>query len=232
VADYYTLVTCLPWLPEQMEKCTQLPLSRIALNRRLSLLGAEDLQRLAVAETLYHPTLTDMQPDRERVQLWQKQIAELPSVVLQDVITQRLEIQTLLAALRYRRRPNTSAEHFYGYGRWTEWIRHHWKEPLFALETQIAPLEHWGELFNNGHTGDLQFQIDRYFWQQLLAVERSHHFSVETVVSFVLRWGIAERRLKSDADAALADFQILSDTLLHSSGIQQQLNSLFEDMNR
>ncbi|EXJ11336.1 DUF2764 family protein [Nitrincola nitratireducens] len=232
MADYYTLVTCLPWLPEQMEKCSQLPLSRIALNRRLSLLDSHDQQGLAVAEALYHPNLANTQPDRERVLLWQKQIAELPSRVLQEVITQRLEIQTLLAALRYRRRPNTSAEHFYGYGRWTEWIRQHWKDPLFALETQIPLLERWGELFNQGHTGELQFEMDRYFWQQLLAVERSHHFSVETVVCFVLRWGIAERRLKSDADAALADFQLLSDTLLHNSGIQQQLNSLFEDINR
>ncbi|TVQ68756.1 MAG: DUF2764 family protein [Oceanospirillales bacterium] len=232
MADYYTLVTCLPWLPEQMEKCTQLPLSRIALNRRLTLLNAEDQQSLAIAEALYHPSVTKVQPDRERVQQWQKQIAELPSLVLQDLVTQRLEVQTLLAALRYRKRPNTSAEHFYGYGRLTEWIKSHWKEPLFGLETQIEPLEQWGELFNHEHTGDLQHQMDRYFWQQLLAVERSHHFTIETVVSFVLRWGIAERRLKSDADAALVDFQTLSDTLLHSSGIQQQLNSLFEDMNR
>jgi len=232
VADYYTLVTCLPWLPEQMEKCTQLPLSRIALNRRLTLLSEEDQQSLAIAEALYHPSVTEVQPDRERVQQWQKQIAELPSLVLQELVTQRLEVQTLLAALRYRKRPNTSAEHFYGYGRLTEWIKSHWKEPLFALETQIEPLEQWGELFNHEHTGDLQHQMDRYFWQQLLAVERSHHFSIETVVSFVLRWGIAERRLKSDADTALVDFHTLSDTLLHSSGIQQQLNSLFEDMNR
>ena len=232
MADYYTLVTCLPWLPEQMDKCTQLPLSRIALNRRLTLLSAEDQQCLAVAESLYHLSVTEVQPDRERVKQWQKQIVELPSLILQDLITQRLEVQTLLAALRYRKRPNTSAEHFYGYGRLTEWIKTHWKEPLFALETQVQPLEQWGELFNHEHTGDLQYQIDRYFWQQLLAVERSHHFSIETVVSFVLRWGIAERLLKSDADTALVDFHTLSDTLLHSSGIQQQLNSLFEDMNR
>lgn len=232
MANYYTLVTSLPWLPEQMEKCTQLPLSRIALNRRLSLLSDEDQNNLSVAEALYHPTITEVQPDRERVQQWQKQIAALKSPVIQQLITQRLEIQTLLAALRYRKRPNTSAEHFYGYGRLTEWIKNHWKEPLFALEGQIEPLEKWGELFNHEHTGDLQHHIDRYFWQQLLAEERNHHFTIETVVSFVLRWGIAERRLKSDADAALVDFQTLSDTLLHSSGIQQQLNSLFEDMNR
>lgn len=232
MADYYTLVTSLPWLPEQIEKCTQMPLSRIALNRRLTLLNSIDQHYLASAEQMYHPSLIEIQPDRERVQQWQKQIDELPSTVLRDVLMQRLEMQTLIAALRYRRRPNTSSEHFYGFGRWTEWIRHHWKEPLFGLESQVEPLEQWGELFTQGHTGELQFQMDRYFWRQLLAVERSHHFSLETVVCFVLRWGIAERRLNSDADTALNDFQTLGDALLHSSGIQQQLNTLFEDMNR
>lgn len=232
MADYYTLVTSLPWLPEQMEKCTQLPLSRIALNRRLTLLSAIDQRQLEVAENLYHPALNDIQPDRERVQLWSKQLQELSSLTLQEIIIQRLEVQTVIAALRYRQRSNTSAEHFVGFGRWTEWIRHHWKEPCFALEKQIAPLEHWCELFNHQLTGELQYQLDRYAWQSLLATERNHHFTIETVISFVLRWGIAERRLKSDSDTALTDFQHLSDTLINSSGIQQQLNRLFEDMNR
>lgn len=232
MSSYYTLVTCLPWLPEQIEKCHQLPLSRIALNRRLSLLSAEDQQSLAMAETLYHPALSDIQPDRERVRQWQKQVDAMPTSVLRDLLTERLELQTLMAALRYRQRPNTSPEHFYGFGRWSEWIRQHWKEPLFGLEGQVDRLEHWGELYSQGHTGDLQFQIDRYFWQRLLAVERNYHFTLETVVSFVLRWGIAERRLNSNAETALNDFQALGDALLHSSGIQQQLNTLFEDMNR
>lgn len=232
MADYYTLVASLPWLPEQMEKCNQLPLSRIALNRRLSLLSDMDQQSLAVAEALYHPALSDAQPDKACVQHWQAQIDAIPSLRLQEILIERLEIQTLIAALRYRQRPQTSPEHFVGFGRWSQWIRQHWKEPCFALERHLAYLEPWCELFNQHLTGDLQQHLDRYCWQQLLAAERNHHFSLETVICFVLRWGIAERRLNSDAENALADFQALSDTLIDRSGIQLQLNQLFEDMNR
>ncbi|KDE40315.1 V-type ATP synthase subunit C [Nitrincola lacisaponensis] len=232
MADYYTLVTGLPWLPEQMEKCTQLPLSRIALERRLTLLNETDQKVLRSAEALYHPSLSNMQPDQARVQAWQQQVDQLPSETLRQVVGLRLEIQTLLAALRYRRRPDTQAEHFQGFGRWTQWIRQHWKEPLFGLEGRLEFLEHWGELFAQGQTGDLQTQVDLYLWRQLLAVERSHHFTLETVVCFVLRWGLAERRLRSDPDAALNEFQALGDALLQHSGIQQRLTQLFEDSYR
>ncbi|KGK42656.1 hypothetical protein LH51_05550 [Nitrincola sp. A-D6] len=233
MADYYTLVVALPWLQEQMEKCTQLPLSRIALEKRLTLLSDADRQLLNLAEQLYHlPSKGDSTlPDRDRVMQWQRQLDSFPSEALRASIGLRLEMQTLLAAFRYRRRPETSVEHFQGFGRWTPWIRRHWQEPFFGLETQVDYLEELGLLFEQGRTGDLQTRMDDYLWQNLLATERSHHFTLETVICFVLRWGLAEKRLSGDADAALTAFEGLSDELMHSSGIQQQLANMFEEFN-
>lgn len=233
MADYYTLVVALPWLHEQMEKCNQLPLSRIALEKRLSLLSDEDKRLLHLAEQLYHPLAkgdTSL-PDRNRVMQWQQQLDSFPSAALRASIGLRLEMQTLLAALRYRRRSDTSAEHFQGFGRWTAWIRRHWQEPFFGLETQVDYLEELALLFEQGRTGDLQTRMDQYLWQNLLATERSHHFTLETVICFVLRWGLAEKRLSGDAEAALAAFEGLGDELMHSSGIQQQLEQMFEEFN-
>ncbi|QEW07873.1 DUF2764 family protein [Nitrincola iocasae] len=233
MADYYTLVVALPWLHEQMEKCTQLPLSRIALEKRLSLLSDADLQLLRLAEQLYHPVAkgdTSL-PDRNRVMQWQQQVDRFPSEALRANIGLRLEMQTLLAALRYRRRPDTSAEHFYGFGRWAPWIRRHWQEPYFGLESQVDYLEELALLFEQGRTGELQNRMDQYLWRDLLATERSHHFTLETVICFVLRWGVAERRLSGDADAALTAFEALSGELMQSSGIQQQLEQMFEEFN-
>lgn len=228
---YYTLVVSLPWLPEQMLKCKELPLSRIALDKRLTLLDDIDQQQLALAERLYHQDIAALWngPDRDLVTRWQRQLDTIHSQVIRERITVRLELQTLLAALRYRQRSDTSAEHFRGFGRWTEQIRRHWQEPLFGLEERIPYLSEMGPLFQQGLSGDLQEQLDAFLWQDLLRSERSHHFSLETVVCFVLRWGLAEKRLLSDADQALAHFESMSAELLDTSGIQRQLEQRFEE---
>ncbi|KAA0876490.1 hypothetical protein [Nitrincola tapanii] len=231
MSAYYTLVTSLPWLPEKMQRCRDLPISRIALDRRLSLLADEDKQRLQWAEALYHrfASRISLQPDQDWVKEWQTLCLKIDSAPLHECILLRLEMQTLLAALRYRQRDRTQAEHFRGIGRWTQRIQQHWQEPLFGLEGAIPYLEEMGKLFQQGLSGDLQTFMDDYLWQDLLRVERSEHFTFETVACFVLRFGLAEQRLQSDADAALTYFATLSDDLMQHSGIERQLEQMFED---
>ena len=230
MTHYYTLVCALPNLPN-LAACKQLPISRIALDRRLTMLSDEDLLQLQLAEKLYHQSELSLQnlPDQPLIKDWQRQLEKITSKTIQERISLRLEWQTLLAALRYRREGH-SPENFYGYGRWTGLIRSHWHDPLFGLDTAMPFFGKLQPLLNKGHSGELEDQLNALLWKDLLFVERSHQFTLETVICFVLRWGFAEKHIKSDAALALDSFKRMSEQLLGTPAITQHLESAFEEL--
>jgi len=230
VTHYYTLVAALPDLPP-LAQCRQLPISRIALDRRLTMLSDEDLLQLELAEKLYHLSELSLEdlPDKSRVLNWQYQLEKITSRPLRERIGLRLEWQTLLAALRYRQDGRISPENFYGFGRWTGLIRRNWHDPLFGLATAMPFLSKLEPLLNKSHSGELEYQLNTLLWNDLLFVERSFQFTLETVICFVLRWGLAEQQIKSDASLALASFKRMSEQLLDKPAITQHLKSAFEE---
>lgn len=227
---YYTLVTALPNLPPLAE-CKQLPISRIALDKRLTMLSDNDLLQLQLAEKLYHQSELSLEnlPDKPLVLNWQRQLEKITSQPVRERISLRLEWQTLLAALRYRREGH-SPESFYGYGRWTGLIRRNWHDPLFGLDTALPFLSKLQPLLNKGHSGELEYQLTNLLWKDLLFVERSFQFTLESVICFVLRWGLAEQHIKSDASLALDTFKRMSEQLLGTSAITKHLESAFEEL--
>lgn len=230
MTKYYTLVTALPNLPP-LAQCKQLPISRIALDRRLTMLSNEDSLQLQLAEKLYHQSELSLEnlPDKPLVLDWQRQLEKIESEAIRERIMLRLEWQTLLAALRSRRE-GYSPESFFGYGRWTGLIRSHWHDPLFGLDTALPFLGKLQPLLNKSHSGELEYQLNALLWQDLLFVERSFQFTLETVICFVLRWGFAEQHIKSDASLALESFKRMSEQLLGTPAITQHLESAFEEL--
>lgn len=228
---YYTLVTALPNLPP-LEQCKQLPISRIALDRRLTMLSDEDLLQLQLAEKLYHQSELSLQnlPDKPLILEWQRQLEKIESEALRESISLRLEWQTLLAALRYRQEGRTGPENFHGFGRWTGLIRRNWHDPLFGLETALPFLSKLQPLLNKGQSGELERQLNGFLWKDLMFIERSFQFTLETVICFVLRWGLAEQHIKSDASLALESFKRMSEQLLGTPAITQHLESAFEEL--
>ncbi|WP_114416523.1 hypothetical protein [Marinospirillum perlucidum] len=230
MSRYYTLIAALPDLPALTAR-QELPLSRIALDKRLTLLSEEDREQLDRVESLYHPPLTrvDNQPDQQRVLDWQRQLKEIKSPALRQLVEQRLEWQTLLAALRSRDQSGSQPEHFYGSGRWTGFIRRHWQEPLFGLDATLPFLGELAKLHKKGASGDLEAALNTYLWKELLFVERSFHFTLETLVCYVLRFGLAEKHLQSNGEEALAAFHRMTEQLLASPTLSQPLDLAFEE---
>lgn len=228
--DYYTLVTALPELPP-LAKCKALPISRIALDKRLSMLSEADQQQLHQAETLYHQS-TDFDhglPDQSRIQQWQLGLAAIASDTLRERIQLKLEWQSLLAALRYRQHSRLPPEQFHGLGRWTQRIRRHWHEPLFALEHALPLLAELQPLLQQQQSAALERHLADWLWRDLLFTERSHAFAFEAVACFVLRWGLAENHLNSNADQAQQTFEQLTEQLLAMPAITDAIATAFED---
>ena len=229
--SYYTLVTALPDLPP-LAKCKQLPISRIALERRLTMLSDEDHQQLKLAENLFRFTSDEQTylSDQKRVYQWQSQLQQIHSEPVRHCLMQRLEWQSILAALRQRQQPEHGPEQFYGFGRWVTRIRQHWHEPAFGLETALPLLAELQPLMQKGAAGEVEQQINHWLWQQLLRTERSHHFSLETVICFVLRWGLAEKQIQNDADKALAAFESMAEELISAPVVREHIASAFEEL--
>ncbi|MFW1678728.1 hypothetical protein ACFVYJ_13235 [Pontibacter sp. JAM-7] len=218
MADYVTLINALPSLPT-LDKCRQLPLSRIALERRLSMLSHHDSEQLALVEQLYfpHQGRAKQQSEQQLVQHWQQQLACIDSLQLQARVNYLLELWTLLAALRYRAAGQRSGEAFLGAGRWLGQIRRHWHESRFGLETLWPEVSGLCHAFDHAAPEQVERHLNRLLWQDLWRCEQQRLFDFDAVVCFVLRWGLAERQLSYQVQPALQRFQAHSCQLLASS---------------
>lgn len=224
MSDYYTLITALPWLPE-LQQCKQLPLSRIALDQRLSMLNDEDRKQLELIESLYHPSDQALQglTDKDVVSQWQDRLSNVFSNTLRQRVMFHMELRTLLAALRSREAGMENPALFYGVGRWLPRIRKHWFEPGFGLDEVCSQLQPLQRVLTKGDPMLLEQTLNQWLWHDLSLCERQNHFSFDALVCFVLRWGIAERHLQQDASLALQEFNQTSKYLLSSAGLEQQL---------
>jgi len=229
--SYYTLVTALPDLPP-LAKCKQMPISRIALNRRLSMLSDHDQHQLKLAEDLYFFDSEQLgkRSDQALVYQWQHQLSQIESDVVRQCIQNRLEWQSLLAALRQRQQSDQGPEAFYGLGRWTNRIRLHWSEPAFGLEGALPLLNELQPLVQKGAAGEIERQINNWLWHDLLQAERRHHFTLETVICFVLRWELAEKQIRNDEDQAIDAFESMAEVLLSAPVIREHIESAFEEL--
>lgn len=228
--EYFTLVAALPELPP-LAHCEQLPISRIALDRRLGMLEEADRVQLARIEVLYFAAEQGVvvEPDANTVRHWQRELDAIDSPLLRERLRFRLEWQTLLAALRYRAEGRLEAQYFHGVGRWTQHIRRHWHEPTFGLEQALPALAPLFSLMQKGDAAGLELQLGQLLWRDLLFQERASGFAFEAVACFVLRFGLVERRIAADGRRAQQRFRALSDALLDNPQVQAAMRPVLED---
>ncbi|WP_415906235.1 DUF2764 family protein [Neptuniibacter sp. QD72_48] len=224
MSDYYTLITALPWLPD-LEQCQQMPLSRIALDQRLTMLSDVDRQQLALIECLYYPDEKRLRglTDKEVVYQWADQLDQVNSDVLRQRILFHFELRTLLAALRSRAAGMENSALFYGVGRWLPRIRRHWFEPGFGLEDVCPQLQPLQRALAKEDAMLVEQTLNQWLWQDLALCEKQNGFSFEALACFVLRWSLAERHLNYDAETAFTEFNRANLQLLKITGLEQQL---------
>ncbi|BBB28425.1 hypothetical protein [Neptunomonas japonica] len=231
MSQYYTLLTSLPHLPV-LEKSRQLPISRLALESRLSMLCETDCAQLDAIEALYfpNPSVLSGLADREVVQAWKSALLLLESDVLKERIAYQLEIRSLLAALRYREAGGKNPDQFIGFGRWHSFIKNHWFEPFFGMDEFQPQIQKIARYLKENRPGHADKLLDQMLWQDLFYCEKQQGFSFSAVACYVLRWGIVSRYLSADADAALIKFDDVTRHLLMKTTFIDDLNQ--ESANR
>ncbi len=209
--NYTTLMTSLPH-HGQLFAAKQTPLSRIRLETRLQMLDTEDRALLREIEKLLHwwnqPIGTS---DAEIAALAKQLMSTLRDELLRDIVTWRLELRTLVAALRRRRLGQNAPGGLqdWGFGRWLDQIQHYWSEPGFRLEGVFPWVLEADRLLNDRDTLGLERLHLGLVWNKLGRASEGHYFDFTAVVIYVLRWNIIARWTRNEGRKAVMRFQTL-----------------------
>ena len=213
MTKYITLMASLPPLGQLFE-AKQTPISRLKLENRLKMLADKDAilwNRIAslIAWSEQPIERTDAQFIAEAKRFFQ----EVPYPVLREIVAYRLDVRTIVAALRHRHRgeSNPPVGQPWGVGSWVNYIERHWTEPGFHLEVMFPWVLEAERLLNAHESVALerwQFEVN---WKMLERLGAGHYFDFEAVVIYLMRWSMVDRWIRYNDEIAVRRFRKLVD---------------------
>ena len=213
---YIALVTSLP-SSERLFVAKQPPLSRLRLDRRLAELTPKDRGRLRRIEHLlswsnYGMDATeDLSKDRV-----ESALDGLESETLRAIVEERLDLRTVIAALRLRDQGEAPPAPGWSASRLTRYLAENWSDPVFRLDRRMPWLPQAAALLEGHDPLALERHILDVTFRQLQRHGAWHFFDFEAVVIYVLKWNIFDRWARADARAATRRFKALAQDALAS----------------
>jgi len=208
---YYMLVASLPYLPP-LFAATQPPMSRERLESRLDMLDDDDRRELTALEDLMRFARLPLDTtDIEVIDRAERVIPAIRSEHLRHVAIWRMEIRTIVAALRRRAAGSSPAKtnERWGYGRWVWHIEQNWTRPDFGLANAVPYVVPFQQLIEQRDALALERAILDTVNNELARVADMHHFDFESVALYVLRWDIIARWTGYDQQRAQERFDRL-----------------------
>ena len=212
---YTALMASLPPLGGLFEARTP-AISRLKLERRLGLLEADDRHRLELAAAILSQSLRPAEPvsnstDAHLLEQTQTFFRVVTNPLLRHLVSHRLDLRTVLAALRRRHRGELDPPlgQPWGFGPWVPTIERHWKEPTLRLEAVFPWISESVRLLEADDLINLERLQFSLIWKELDRVALGHHFDFEAVTVYLVRWSLVERWCNFDAQAATARFRHL-----------------------
>ncbi len=141
---------------------------------------------------------------------------EVRQPLLRQLVRQRLDRRTIVAALRRRHRGEAEPPRgqVWGFGELVPTIERHWREPAFALAGVFPWIPEAVRLLESDDLVGVERLLFSLIWRELDQLGQGHHFDFEAVVIYLARWSLVERWSNYDADAAARRFrQLVSDGL-------------------
>ncbi len=219
---YTLLLNSLPVHPVDLFEARQPPVSRIQLDKRLALLDAEDAEDLARIEALLHWSKMKELNDEAIVQQGMADWHSIRSPFLKEIVMWRLELRTILSALRRRRDDVILAadKHFYGFGDRLRFIRQHWRESALGLASIVPWVRQASELIEQDRSLELEKLMLEVVWRHYERVGQGHYFDFPAVVIYVLKWDVINRWSSYDKEHAMLRFDELISTGLEGVSIE------------
>ncbi len=220
------LISSLPY-HESLFGAKRAPLSRIRLRQRQHLLDEADLACLRIVADLLEWSQHGMERrDEEIIARAKAVLPTLENAFARELIVWRLELRTVLAALRRRHRgqPAPQAHEIWGYGRWLGHIRRHWSEPHFRLERVYPWLPVARTLLDTGDTLGMERLLLSANWEHLDRVAVGHEFDFEAVLIYSLRWDLVARWTGYSSDEAALRFEEMLEAGLKDFGLDELID--------
>jgi hypothetical protein len=215
--DYYTVVASFPHLPYFAE-AERLPLSRLRLEQRLRMLEPDETRQILQAEFLAGWRLPVGKLGGGNITAhYKKTLQSIGQPVLREFVEYRLDIQTILAALRIRQ-AGRDPEQFpgsWGVGRWVPHIEAHWEAPDFRLGTVYPWIVEAGNYLAAADAVALDRLLMDTVWRKLSRLADMSPFGFEAITAFVFKWDILQAWLQRDASAAKQRFQVMIEEIKH-----------------
>lgn len=213
---YIALMASLPALGPMLA-AKHAPINRVRLESRLRQLRPDDLKQLhAVGDLLAWHRLPLSGTDDELVRRARRVIPALESETLALLARNRMELRTLVAALRRRHAGQDAppADALLGYGRYLSRMRANWREPGFGVEQSFPWVLSARTALENNESTKLERILIEAAWVQAERLAVLHHFDFEAVALYIVRWNLLDRWTRYDAQSAAARFQeLLKDAL-------------------
>jgi len=215
---YIVLMASLPPLGSLFEAATP-PISRLKLESRLGLLEAPDRHTLEqIAHLIAWPSQPLERTDAAFIAEAHRFLASNRNPTLRSLVTQRLDVRTIVAAFRRRRRgealPPTGE--VWGFGEWVGLIERNWSAPTFKLEVIFPWVRQAHDLLEKDDLigfEKLQFSV---VWAMLNRLGADHDFDFEALIIYLARWSLVSRWSCYKGEAAVARFRELVDAGLGS----------------
>lgn len=215
--DYAMLMASMPAHALSLWDIKNRRLSKVQLERHLKLLSIKDKKMLDNIEAALHWA---KMPSIKEAQLAEKNAEQLLSTLhnpfLEEVVIWRLQIRTIMAAIRYRKLNSSlnSAVEFHGYGEIVNHIKTNWQSDDFALSLRFPWVKQAHQLFMTNETVALEKLLLDLSWQHYEKIGQGHYFDFEAVIIYVLRWDIINRWAKNDQQKAMQQFEDLVEQAL------------------
>ncbi|CAK6692459.1 DUF2764 family protein [Synechococcus sp. CBW1107] len=217
---YTALMASLPPLGGLLEARAP-AISMLKLESRLTLLHPEDKRTLDLMVGFLSQSVRDDDSlaapvDARLLESANQFFKEVSNPTLRQLVAQRLDLRTIIAALRRRHRgesePPTGPA--WGFGPWVNTIERRWKEPAFGLEAVFPWIPNVSHLLESGDLVTLERSLFGVIWKDLDRLGFGHHFDLEAVVVYVARWALVDRWSHYDARLAVTRFGDLVSTSL------------------
>ena len=210
------LLSSLPALPH-FTRAKSLPISAERLRSRFGMLAQDDAAMLNRAwEFVRWRRGASAVTDARLVEDFERLDESSHGRLIRECVTPRLEVLTVLAALRRRRDGEaTPPATPWGIGDLIVTISRHWSHPDFGLAGRMPWLPQARVLLEQDEFLALERLLLTLAWGQLETVDRSSAYALKNVVIYVLKWDILERWLSMDPARAAARFDALLEQVLH-----------------
>lgn len=210
---YTMLMASLPPHPLSLWNLKNKPVTRIHLERRLTLLKDQDRQQLEQIESILHWSKMDPNNTTDAIITTEttRIIQSIDHPLLRDIIVWRMEVRTLITAIRRRKlgMEAPSKNECWGYGQVVPFIRNNWQIDDFSLSHRFPWVSLANTLFETEQSVELEKLLFNLSWQHYERIGRVHYFDFEAVVIYVLRWNIVNRWAQSNQEIALRQFEML-----------------------